>query len=334
MNKRILKTIYWSSATLLLMSTEMATQKVNAEVNQANSSDSVEFQNEVSDNAKNVNSNTSVNSSTSENTDTTTNVNANTDTSQTSSPQQTSDLNTDNSQMSSSQTITDQTAQEDGFEIKQVDIYHVHRFQKVYDNYNNPEYTGQILASNSNWIVLKKAHDQYGNKWYKLGRNQWVLANGENAKNLINNQVDSIKQPELTTKALIVIDNSNRPRNLTIQSSAFQANKYIIKPRKYTYPAVMFKTVKTYQKPVYKTTLSKKEQQAKRYIAIRESGNDYLANVTVGSQEFYGKYLLDKSLLKGDLSPMNQEKTADKYVKRHYGNWQNALKFYKKNHCF
>ena len=59
MNKRILKTIYWSSATLLLMSTEMATQKVNAEVNQANSSDSVEFQNEVSDNAKNVNSNTS-----------------------------------------------------------------------------------------------------------------------------------------------------------------------------------------------------------------------------------------------------------------------------------
>ena len=205
---------------------------------------------------------------------------------------------------------------------------------KVYDNYNNPEYTGQILASNSNWIVLKKAHDQYGNKWYKLGRNQWVLANGENAKTIINNQVDSIKQPELTTKALIVIDNSNRPRNLTIQSSAFQANKYIIKPRKYTYPAVMFKTVKTYQKPVYKTALSKKEQQAKRYIALRESGNDYLANVTVGSQEFYGKYLLDKSLLKGDLSPMNQEKTADKYVKRHYGNWQNALKFYKKNHCF
>ena len=96
----------------------------------------------------------------------------------------------------------------------------------------------------------------------------------------------------------------------------------------------MFKTVKTYQKPVYKTALSKKEQQAKRYIALRESGNDYLANVTVGSQEFYGKYLLDKSLLKGDLSPMNQEKTADKYVKRHYGNWQNALKFYKKNHCF
>lgn len=323
------------------MSTEIATQKVNAEVNQVNSSDSVGIQNETSDNAENVNSNTSVNSSTSENTNTTvdsnttTNVNVNTDTNQTNSSQQTSDLNTDNSQMSSSQTtVTDQAAQEDGFEIKPVDIYHVHRFQKVYDNYNNPEYTGQILASNSNWIVLKKAHDQYGNKWYKLGRKQWVLANGENAKTIINNQVDSIKQPELTTKALLVIDNSNRPRNLTIQSSAFQANKYIIKPRKYTYPAVMFKTVKTYQKPVYKTALSKKEQQAKRYIALRESGNDYLANVTVGSQEFYGKYLLDKSLLKGDLSPMNQEKTADKYVKRHYGNWQNALKFYKKNHCF
>lgn len=328
MNKRILKTIYWSSATLLLMSTEMATQKVNAEVNQANSSDSVEFQNEVSNNAEKVNSNTS------ENTNTTVDSSTTANTSQTSSPQQTSDLTNDNSQMSSSQTITDQTAQEEDFEIKPVDIYHVHRFQKVYDNYNNPEYTGQILASNSNWIILKKAHDQYGNKWYKLGRKQWVLANGENAKILINNQVDSIKQPELTTKALIVIDNSNHPRNLTIQSSVVQANKYIIKPRKYTYPAVMFKTVKTYQKPVYKTALSKKEQQAKRYIALRESGNDYLANVTVGSQEFYGKYLLDKSLLKGDLSPMNQEKTADKYVKRHYGNWQNALKFYKKNHCF
>ena len=46
----------------------------------------------------------------------------------------------------------------------------------VYNNYENPVATGQILASNTSWKVIKTAYDSKGHKWYDLGKNQWVRA--------------------------------------------------------------------------------------------------------------------------------------------------------------
>lgn len=46
----------------------------------------------------------------------------------------------------------------------------------VYNSYKNPEATGQTLASNTSWKVIKTAYDAKGHKWYDLGKNQWVRA--------------------------------------------------------------------------------------------------------------------------------------------------------------
>ena len=70
--------------------------------------------------------------------------------------------------------------------------------------------------------------------------------------------------------------------------------------------------------------LSKAEKAAKRWIAMRESGGSYTARNGV----CYGKYQLNISYLRGDLSPKNQERTADNYVYGRYGSWVNAKKFW------
>ena len=46
----------------------------------------------------------------------------------------------------------------------------------VYNSYKKPEATGQTLASNTSWKVIKTAYDAKGHKWYDLGKNQWVRA--------------------------------------------------------------------------------------------------------------------------------------------------------------
>lgn len=59
---------------------------------------------------------------------------------------------------------------------------------------------------------------------------------------------------------------------------------------------------------------------AKSAIVNRESGGSYTAQ----NGRYYGKYQLDISYLHGDLSPANQDATADAYVAQRYGSWENA----------
>lgn len=70
----------------------------------------------------------------------------------------------------------------------------------------------------------------------------------------------------------------------------------------------------------YTCKLSKKEQQAKAWIAVKESGGNYRAR----NGRYYGKYQLTISMLKGDYSKANQEKTADRYAHNRYGTWTKA----------
>ena len=70
--------------------------------------------------------------------------------------------------------------------------------------------------------------------------------------------------------------------------------------------------------------MSNKEKAAKRWIAMRESGGSYTAR----NGSCYGKYQLSIGYLHGDLSPKNQERTADRYVYGRYGSWVNAKRFW------
>lgn len=66
------------------------------------------------------------------------------------------------------------------------------------------------------------------------------------------------------------------------------------------------------------------DMSAKDYIAWRESGADYEAQ----NGQYYGKYQLQIDMLGGDLSPENQEETAERYVIERYGSWENAQEFW------
>lgn len=74
-------------------------------------------------------------------------------------------------------------------------------------------------------------------------------------------------------------------------------------------------------------SLSGSEQEAKDWIAVRESNGSY----TAANSRYYGKFQLDVSYLNGDLSPENQEATADRYVAQRYGSWTAAKLFWQQN---
>lgn len=79
----------------------------------------------------------------------------------------------------------------------------------------------------------------------------------------------------------------------------------------------------TNQQPVDNTTSnnqSSSEQEAKEWIAQRESGGSYTAQ----NGQYTGRYQLSSSYLNGDYSPANQERVADNYCQSRYGSWINA----------
>lgn len=87
----------------------------------------------------------------------------------------------------------------------------------------------------------------------------------------------------------------------------------------------------TSQQPVDNTTSnnqSSSEQEAKEWIAQRESGGSYTAQ----NGQYYGRYQLSSSYLNGDYSPANQERVADNYCQSRYGSWANAKNFWLSHH--
>lgn len=66
--------------------------------------------------------------------------------------------------------------------------------------------------------------------------------------------------------------------------------------------------------------LSAEDAEAKEWIAQKESSGSYTAQ----NGQYYGRYQLTITYLNGDLSPENQEKTADAYVAGRYGSWSAA----------
>lgn len=86
----------------------------------------------------------------------------------------------------------------------------------------------------------------------------------------------------------------------------------------------------TNQQPVDNTTSnnqSSSEQEAKEWIAQRESGGSYTAQ----NVQYYGRYQLSSSYLNGDYSPANQEQVANQYCVERYGSWANAKAHWEAN---
>lgn len=126
----------------------------------------------------------------------------------------------------------------------------------VWNNYENPVKTGQQLKYGTAWKVIKTAYDHNGNKWYDLGKNQWVMAkytdhaDGQ-AAGAGHEQGTAIQRPAATTTSSAVSSNTS--------SSA----------------------------------LSGSEASAQAWIAARESGGSYSARngQYIGKYQLSASYL-------------------------------------------
>lgn len=167
----------------------------------------------------------------------------------------------------------------------------------VYDSYKNPEATGQTLASNTSWKVIKTAYDAKGHKWYDLGKNQWVRAKyvtrGYKTQAAVSQApVQHTQSANTSTAITTAAANTTQTASTTTTS-----------------------------------TVSGSEASAKAWIAGRESGGSYGAS----NGQYVGKYQLSASYLNGDYSAANQERAADNYVKGRYGSWTAAKAFWQAN---
>ncbi|MDH6364792.1 peptidoglycan hydrolase CwlO-like protein [Enterococcus sp. PF1-24] len=83
---------------------------------------------------------------------------------------------------------------------------------------------------------------------------------------------------------------------------------------------------------IYATVTDPAELHAKEWIAYHESRGLY--DVYSVSGAHYGRYQLMLTYLEGDLSPENQERTADAYVIQRYGSWVIAKSFWEANNWY
>ena len=168
----------------------------------------------------------------------------------------------------------------------------------VYNNYENPVATGQTLASNTSWKVIKTAYDSKGHKWYDLGKNQWVRA-----KYVTIGYHAAAAQTQAQTT-------TNTAAQTSVQSQQTQTQ-----------------TTSNTSASSYTSSATGSEASAKAWIASRESGGSYSAS----NGQYVGKYQLSASYLNGDYSAANQERVADNYVKSRYGSWSAAKSFWQAN---
>ena len=168
----------------------------------------------------------------------------------------------------------------------------------VYNNYEKPVATGQTLASDTSWKVIKTAYDSKGHKWYDLGKNQWVRA-----KYVTIGYHAAAAQTQAQTT-------TNTAAQTSVQSQQTQTQ-----------------TTLNTNASSYTSSATGSEASAKAWIASRESGDSYSAS----NGQYVGKYQLSASYLNGDYSAANQERVADNYVKSRYGSWSAAKSFWQAN---
>lgn len=171
-------------------------------------------------------------------------------------------------------------------------VYTVHKSTIVYNDYKNGKATGQVLAANTDWKVIKTAYDVKGDKWYDLGKNQWVKV-----EKAVKTQAQPAAQKQVSTST-----SAAPAQNSVASKSTTSASSYI-------------------------SSATGSEASAKAWIAGRESGGSYSAR----NGQYVGKYQLSSSYLGGDYSAANQERVADNYVKSRYGSWTAAKSFWQAN---
>lgn len=186
---------------------------------------------------------------------------------------------------------------------------------RVYNsnNTNAQQATGQVLGQNTHWKVIKTAINGQGQKWYDLGKDQWVNAKdvAKGYQNITAKQsvrrTAPVSQAPKAQKVVSAPTQNVRVQYQHIQATSANSQQVQSTARTQT-PAV-----------------SGSEASARSYIVGRESGGSYSAR----NGQYIGKYQLSAAYLHGDFSPANQERVAQQYMQQRYGSWQAAAQHHR-----
>ncbi|ADQ61679.1 Aggregation promoting factrelated surface protein [Lactobacillus delbrueckii subsp. bulgaricus ND02] len=212
----------------------------------------------------------------------------------------------------------------------------------TWSNYYTATVTGSV-KDGSSWKVVKTARDASGEKWYKIGKRQWIMAKytteastasnstynaNTTSTNTANNTTSSTTG--YTTSYSSSANNygygSNYNYSYSANTGAANTSSYSASTTSSSTSAST-STASASTSSSTSTSSSSSEEAAKAWIASKESGGSY----TASNGNYYGKYQLSLSYLNGDTSAANQEKVANSYVQSRYGSWTAAKAFWQAN---
>ncbi|WP_236153432.1 aggregation promoting factor [Lactobacillus delbrueckii] len=232
----------------------------------------------------------------------------------------------------------------------------------TWSNYYTATVTGSV-KDGSSWKVVKTARDASGEKWYKIGKRQWIMAKytteASTASNsTYNTNTTSTNTANSTTSSTgtgYTTSYSSSANNYGYGSNynySYSANTGAANTSSYsasttssstsaststasastssastTSSSTSASTSTASASTSSSTSSSSSEEAAKAWIASKESGGSY----TASNGNYYGKYQLSLSYLNGDTSAANQEKVANSYVQSRYGSWTAAKAFWQAN---
>ena len=212
----------------------------------------------------------------------------------------------------------------------------------TWSNYYTATVSGSV-KDGSSWKVVKTARDAAGEKWYKIGKRQWIMAkytteaatasnstyNANTTSTNTANSTTSSTGTGYTTSYSSSANNygygSNYNYSYSANTGSSNTSSYSANTgssNTYSYSAST-----TSPSTSGSTSSSSSEAAAKAWIASKESGGSY----TASNGNYYGKYQLSLSYLNCDTSAANQEKVANSYVQSRYGSWTAAKAFWQAN---
>lgn len=200
----------------------------------------------------------------------------------------------------------------------------------TWSNYYTARVSGSV-KDGSSWKVVKTARDASGEKWYKIGKRQWIMAkytteaatasnSTYNANTTSTNTANSTTSSTGTGYTTSYSSSANNYGYGSNYNYSYSANTGSSNTSSYSASTTSSSTSGS-------TASSSSEAAAKAWIAGKESGGSY----TASNGNYYGKYQLSLSYLNGDTSAANQEKVANSYVQSRYGSWTAAKAFWQAN---
>jgi hypothetical protein len=238
----------------------------------------------------------------------------------------------------------------------------------TWSNYYTATVTGSV-KDGSSWKVVKTARDASGEKWYKIGKRQWIMAkytteasttsnSTYNANTTSTNTANSTYNANTTsTNTANSTYNANTTSTNTANSTtgtgyttsySSSANNYGYGSNyNYTYSAnTGAANTSSYSASTTSSSTSASTSTASASTSsstsTSSSSSEEAAKAWIASKEsggsytasngnYYGKYQLSLSYLNGDTSAANQEKVANSYVQSRYGSWTAAKAFWQAN---